>query len=885
MGSQHPPALARLFARLCVGGSRGESVLQELDLEYRDAICPSHAPRHARRWYRREAMSLARWYVRHRLSRLIPTRPRVRILSPRPTDMLSDLLHDSRMALRALRSQPVFSAVSIGTLAIGIGATAAIFSIVDTVLLRPLPYVDSDRLVRVWTTDEEDGERFVEASIDDFEAFRDRSRGLDTVAAFSLVRRNLADARSTPTQVVVARSSEGLLQTLGVRPALGRLFTNQEHRDGLPVAVLSFDIWQRRYGGDTEILGERIEIEQEPHSVIGVLPAAQGYPREAMLWRPFTRAEQAYRDDDRELYVVGRLSAGTTLEGLDAELAAIAKQLEAELPETNTDVGAWAQPLRATLVGDVRAPLLLLLAAVATVLLIVCANVAGLLLARGAHRAREMAVRSALGAGRGRIARQAITESSTLALLGGAAGVLGGGWALGLLERFLPADLPRQSEIVLDGRIVLVMLGVTLLAALTCGLLPALQATRIGRPGGLAAGRGTESAARRRAQSVLVVGEVALAVVLTAAAGLLVTSFARMVAVDRGFQPERLLAVGLDLPTQHDGGDDPVPVYERIAARVARIPGVESAAIGLTHPLEPRGLNLRVLQPQGLPDAGEVPQTVVRMVGPGYFRTSGIPLLEGRTFSDADRQETAGVAVVNDAFVRAWFDGASPVGQTFELPWRETGSTIQIVGVVGDVTTDLGRDPLPALYFSHRQIAGFGMRLVVRCAGDPNDLLPAVREAIWDVAPGAPLQDLAPMQQMLAAQVAAPRFGMQLVAGFAAIALSLACIGTYGLMSFSVARRTQEIGIRQALGARTGRILRMVLRESLALTAAGILLGVVAASALGRVIGGMLFGVAPNDPVVLGLVALAVAGVALLAALIPARRATRVDPVVALGQN
>ena len=875
-------ALHRLLVRVAAG-ARAAALLAELDKELLERL--SDGDQALGGWYRRECRSLARWYAAVRLRRLtrLARNPTSRRLPADRSPMSDRFLQDARCALRSVRMQPGFSAFIIGTLAIGIGLNAAMYSVVNAVLVRPLELLDADRLVRVWSSDEVDGERYLEASSQDFFDFAERARSLERITAFSTVRRPLADEHGSPTHVVVGRVAADFLATIGARPQLGRGFTPEEHAAGAAVAMLSQEHWHQRYGGNAGAVGSTILLDESPYTVVGVVPRAWSYPPQVQVWRPFDRDELGYEDDDRELIVIGRLRSEVDLIGADRELGVIAAELAIERPDANAGLGAWVEPFRATTVRNVRMPLLMLLGAVSLVLLAACVNVAALLLARAAQRQHEMSVRSALGATRARMIRQALAESFVLAGIGGAAGTIAGGVFLRLILATAPAELPRAAAIGLDARVVVVCAAATVLTGLLFGLVPAIHGSLpdVRRGLGFAGRRGSNPGTR--GQRALVVVEITTAVILTVGAALLLRSFDELVRLDRGFAPAGVLSVRVDVPDSLED-EDPLALYERVRERVAALPGVKSTAIGRTHPLEPLGINLRVFEPAGLPEpiGAVAPNTVVRMISPSYFDTAGIPLQAGRVFTSNDGGTDAGVAIVNQAFVRAYFGTAETVGQTFELPWRSAGTTFEIVGVVGDVIAELTRDPHPALYFPFAQMATHGVQLLVAADADLVHIAPLVRQAIWSAELSLPLGPVVAMEQLLDDQAAGQRFQSRLVSTFAIVALALAALGIYGVVSLGVSRRTRELGIRQALGAEQRAVRRLVLAEGLRLVGVGAVFGLIGAYALSNALRSLLFEVSPTDPTATAAVVAVVVIAAMAASWLPARRAARVDPVRAL---
>ena len=591
-------------------------------------------------------------------------------------------LSDARYALRRMARSPGFTAVAVLTLALGIGVNTAIFSLIDTVLLRPLPFDEPDRLVRVWAAQPEDGRRFLEATFPEVEALREQNRVFVETAAFSVAPRDLHDAAASPSRIVIARVSAGFFDVVGVGPWIGRDFTDVEYRSGAPSVILGYAFWQSRYGGRVDVLGERIFVQGEPHEVVGVLPKSYHFPHQAVLWRPFTADEN--QDDDRELQVLARLRPGVGLEQASADVALVFSRREAAAAEGLT---GWVQPLHAMLVRDVRTPFWILLAAVAAVLAIACANVANLQLARGTARRQELAIRTALGAGRRRLIHQVLTENLALAAFGGAAGLMLGSWLVRAVVRISPVDLPRLMEVELDVRVAAVMLAVTFVAGLFCGSIPAFQAAR-GEPASVLHGaHGGVAGSGMRLQQLFVVAQVALATLLAVGAGLLGSTFVQLFHAERGFATESVGVVGLSPPASRDTTEGRIAFYEQMQRALAELPGVEAAALTSFHPMQDDGFHMPFEIAGRAASADQ--RALARSVTPGFFRAAGIAMRAGRPLEAAD---THGVAVVNEAFVRVFLGGSEPLGTSFTHPayfGDQRPSEHQIVGVVADVSADV----------------------------------------------------------------------------------------------------------------------------------------------------------------------------------------------------
>jgi predicted permease len=801
---------------------------------------------------------------------------------------MDSLIQDLRYAARTLLKSPGFTLVAVTTLALGIGANTAIFSVLYGVLLRPLPFPQPDRLVGLSQVFQ--GSRYERAV--DYRQYRfleQNSRVFESVAASTSVGFNVF----TGTEADRAdglRVSRDFFRVLGMSPLLGRAFSADEDQPGGPqVVILSYGYWQRRFGGDRGIVGRAISLDGAPYTVVGVMPASFESQPAADVYSTLAQVARTI-GGGMNLELVGRLREGISFARAQAEFAptvaafreafkgrALPAQLRLEL-----------FPHRQLVVNDLRTPVRVLFGAIALVLLIACANVAALALGRGAERGREHAVRVALGASRGRLVRQSLTESVLLALVGGAAGLALGAWGLDLLRTLLPSSL-RMVEIRLDAWAVAFTFGVSCATGVAFGLVPAWHAAGTDAHEALGEGsaRTTAGAARGRLRNALVVGEVALSVVLLIGAGLLIRTVANLLRTDPGFDPGRVLAA--EVWTNGAGYDSTAQIsgfYRRLTDRLDAIPGVQSAAVveaGL--PLE-RGGNQYVFI-EGRENGASVDY---RAVTPGYFRTLGVPLEQGRAFGDGDRQGADLVAVVNQSFARLFLSGQDAVGRSVTFEGRN-GVPRRIVGVVGDVKSNIGDQVPPTVFLPSAQTpAGysrifggwFPTHVVVRTAGDPAALAAAVTRAIHDTDPRVPVGRVRGLEQTLSESVAFQRFEMLLLSAFAALALVLAAVGMYGVMSYLVTRRTHEIGVRVALGAVRGDVLNLVLRRGLALALVGAAAGLLGAIALTRILTSQLYGVRPADPVTFAAVAVLLMVVALLACAVPARRAAGMDPVEAL---
>ncbi len=804
-------------------------------------------------------------------------------------------LTDLRYGLRTLAKSPGFTLVALLTLGLGIGANAAIFSVVQGVLLRPLPYQEPERLVRVFHTHAEQGVMDGAFSPQDFDDLTRELAGprgpWERLGAYFFTPGQSGmtlTGEGEPRRLEAAMVSAGFFTALGVEAARGRTLRPEENVPGADrVVLLSDRLWRRSFGADPRIVGGTLRLDGEAYTVAGVMPPSFQFPaREVDLWAPISLIGEddiPHRRSLRWMHVVGRLRPGTSLERADVQTDALLARLAAAYPDSNEGWSAGrVVPLHEALVGDVRPALVVLLAAVAGVLLIACANLANLLLARATTRGRELAVRAALGAARRRLVRQLLTESVLLALAGGVLGLFLAVWGVDALVALAAGELPRPDEVTPDARVVAFTFAVSLLTGLAFGLLPALRASRLadlhaalkegGRGGG--GGRG-----RSLARNGLIVAETALAVVLLVAAGLMLRSFWSLVHVDPGFRAENVLSLSLTFP-EYPEPTQLAAARDEVIRRVEELPAVIAAGASKTLPLEGGGEPYGFTVPGRAGALAEVqPQAGTFIVSPGYFRALGIPLLAGRSFTARDDDGERPVVVVNRAFARQLWGGEEAVGKTLllgEIP-------LEVVGVVGDVRSGgLAAEPGSAVYIPQSLAPRSDMKLFLRTAADPLAVAGAVREAIWSFDRDLPISDVAALAQVVAEDVARPRFLTTLLGLFGALALTLAAVGLYGVVAYGVGQRTHEIGIRMALGARRGQVLRNVVGQGMRWTLLGLALGLAGAFAATRLLAGLLFGVAPTDAATFAGVALLLATAAALASWLPARRAAATDPLTAL---
>lgn len=815
---------------------------------------------------------------------------------------MESLMQDLRYGFRRLWKSPGFTAVAVLTLALGLGANTAIFSVVYTALLRPLSFSQPDQLMQVLRKFR--GGRSEAVSEPKFVYWQAHCRAFEALTAYEFggLGFNLTGTER-PERVLGYRVTKDFFRTFDVQLALGRGFLTEEDQPGARrVVVLSHSLWWRRFGGDPSILGRQITLDGAGYTVVGVMPASFRYPPMADLWTPL-QPDPASHDTNNYLGVIGRLKSGTARTEAEAAMNVFLEQHRQISPE---DV--WEQeavtlmPLQEWLYGGFRPALLTLLGAVGLVLLIACVNVANLQLARAATRRKEVAIRAALGASAARIVRQLLTESVLLWLAGGAAGLMLGAWLLPLLLAFSPAGLSGVNPVVIDHTVLVFALALSLLTGLLFGLVPAVQAARSDQHGWLKEGStrmtGPSSQTARR---VLVVSEIALAAILLVGAALLVKSFARLLSTDPGFDPNSVLTMKLWLPERKYGDAGALERFSRTALDCIRsLPGVASAAVSIKLPLE-RGLDTSFTiegryKGQGMNDPG-AGSLYYRPISYGYFEVLRIPLVRGRLFSDRDGAGTPGVAIINQAAARKYWPNQDPVGQRITigpplLPEYADAVPREIVGVVADVReVGLAQDPPGIVYVPMTQmppkqtrslVRAGAVKMTIKLATDPGRITAAVEQAMWAIDPELPITDVLPMDVIVARSAPSLRFSMLILSVLGGVALLLATVGTYGVLSYLVAERTPEIGICIALGAQPHDVLGMVLREGMRLIAAGLALGMAGGLVLTRVLGGFLFGIRPTDPTTYLAVLLLLGAAGLLATYIPARRATKVDPMVAL---
>ncbi|HEX7049884.1 MAG TPA: ABC transporter permease [Longimicrobiales bacterium] len=801
---------------------------------------------------------------------------------------MNTFLQDVRYALRTLRRAPGFTAVAVLTLALGIGANTAIFSVVNGVLLHPLPFHEPERLTMVWMDNMRMGIRTDITSYPNYEDMREQSRSFSDLAGYGYGAANLT-GDFEPERVALARTTANFFDVLGVQPVLGRAFTEEETRgDGANVAILSHGLWQSRFAGDPRAVGRTIELNDVAYTIIGVMPEDFAFPDGVRLWTPLAPPpEMRSARSSFWLYVVGRLAPGVSVTQAQTEASGIAERLVDAYPQLD-GYGFYVQPMQDHLVGEVRPALLVLLGAVGFLLLIACVNVANLLLARAVSREREVAVRSAMGASRRRLIGQLLTEAVVLALVGGVLALPVAFWGVELLKAVAPADLPRIEWVGVDPRVLGFTAGVSVLTGVLCGLIPALHAGRLSlgtalREGvrGLSGGRGDA-----RARSALIVAEVGLALVLLIGAGLLIRSFNALRNVETGFDAEGVLTARVALSgSRYDDPANMIQFWDRLLERIEALPGVVSAAAG-SNILLPQLAWSGTVTIEGKPEPPQMEriEVTIDVITPGMFRTIGTPLVRGRDFTERDDGDAPRVAIINQAMADRFWPGEDPIGRRFSWGSPQNDEDwLTIVGVVGNARrTAQDREARPSGYLPFRQAQVRGMLLSVRTSRDPLLLAGPVREAVRATDPTVPVAELATLERLLDERLAQRRLTTLLVAVFSALALLLATIGVYGVISYAVTQSVREIGIRIALGAVRADVLRLVLRRVGVLVGAGIAIGLAGAFFATRVLAGLLYGVGTTDPITFIGAPAILLGTALVAGLVPARRATRVDPMVAL---
>ena len=816
---------------------------------------------------------------------------------------MENLLQDIRFGARRLLKRPAITAIAIISLALGIGANTSIFSIVNAVLLRPLPYEDSHRLMTLWETNSQQIATVMnlqnrnQVAPANFLDWSKQNHVFEEMGAARFVSFNLTGG-DQPERILGAIVNQNLFSVLRVKPVLGRTFLPDDMEGNRErVAILSDPLWQRRFGADPNVIGQKLSMNNEIFSVIGVMPPQFQYPDEAEVWvlsrlavpeAPGGASANTNLLTNRTLHylmVVARLKPGVTTQQAQADLKNIAANLQSQYPDTNGSAGVTVVTMQEDIVGDIRPTLRILLGVVIFVLLIACVNIANLLLARATALRKEIAVRIALGANRARIIRQLLTESVLLAMAGGVLGLILAYLGIKVLLALSPSDIPRLKEINLDGYVLGWTFLVSLLTGVISGLVPALQISKPNLNETLQeGGRGADAAAtHHRVRNLLVVAEVAVSLVLLTGAGLLIKTFIHLQRINPGFMSDNVLTMRLALPAyKYPGEEQTKRYYTELLHRVKTLPGVDSVAITTALPLSTfEAASSYTVEGQPLPSDGSLPIANWRVVSPEYFQVLSIPVIQGRTFTERDNTEAPTVIIINQNMARSVFPNQDPIGRRITVGAEKSPS--QIVGVVGDVRhSGLDAEPKPEMYVSFLQTARAAYTVAVRTKVDPSSMVASVRNEIQGIDKDQPISGVKTMNEMRAESLAQVRFNTLVLSVFAALGLILAAVGIYGVASYSVTQRTHEIGIRMALGAQPKSVLKMVLRQGMVLALIGVALGLIASYAVTGVMRSLLFGVTATDPITFVIVALVLAAVALLANYIPARRATRVDPLIAL---
>jgi putative ABC transport system permease protein len=809
---------------------------------------------------------------------------------------MATLLKDLRYGIRSLLKHPGFTAIAVITLALGIGANTAMFSVINGVLLRSLPYHDPDRLVTIWEESPQRGMFQLPVSYANFRDWQDQNHVFEQISAYTFTNLNLTGA-GEPARLLTVRSSANLFSLIGAVPLLGRAFLTEEDKQGADrVVILGHALWQSRFGSDPGIVGKSLTLNNQSYTVVGVMspnfqfPVGFGYLGKVLndpvdLYVPLAATSAETGRGNYSFFAIGRLKPGVTINQAQAEMSTIEGRLEQQYPEGNTGIGISLIATPEQTVKEIRPALLVLLGAVGFMLLIACANIANLLLVRAASRQKEIAIRTALGASRLRVLRLLLTESLMLSLAGGCLGLLLAFWGTEALIALAPDNIPRLNEVGVDASVFGFTLAVSLVTGVFFGLIPAVHASKPDLNEALKEGsRGSMgSTAGKRTRSVLVAVEVALSLVLLIGAGLMIKSFVRLQQMNLGFDPDNVLAVDLSLSSSRYPEDrQQIAFFQEALERLQSLPGVKSAGAttGLPLTLSLSGSDFRI---EGRPDpeAGKEMIINTRSVSPDYFGTLRVSLIKGRDFSDRDKSDAPKAAIINNDLARIYFPNEDPIGK--RITFDDGESWISIVGVIGDVK-QLGLDSSakPEVYFPYLQVAASSMSLVVRTTSDPLSLAGAVKSQIQTIDKDLPIDDAKTMQQLLAESLSGRRFNMLLLTVFAMVALVLAIVGIYGVMSYTVTQRTHEIGIRVAIGAQSRDVFRMVIGQGMMLAMIGVAFGLVGAFALTRLMTTMLFGVEPSDPATFISIAVLLTIVALAACYIPARRATKVNPLLAL---
>jgi putative ABC transport system permease protein len=805
-----------------------------------------------------------------------------------------DFFQDIHYGLRVLRKNPGFTAIVVLTLGLGIGATTAVFGVADAVLLKSLPYRQEKQLVMVWESQQSRGENHNVVSPANFRYWQDHNTVFEQMAAFFDSSASVI-GEGDPEQIPIQAVSTNMFSLLGISPVLGRDFSAGEGVAGQNhVAILSFGLWQRKFGGDGQVVGKSIQLSGGKYLVVGVMPASArlfvakgsltGAPPQ--MWVPIGWSDASRVPRGRYMQAVARMKNGVTLAEANGELNSLARDFTKQYPDFETGWDVHLVPVHEEMAGSIRKSLMVLLGAVAFVLLIACANVANLVLSQAAARERETAVRVALGAERGRIVRQKLTESLILAVCGGGLGFLAALWGSAALLALAPKNLLPSHEIPVDFRVFLFTAAVSLLTGIVLGVIPAYQAGRVSPTESLREGGRSQTAMRgKRLRNSFAVAEIALSLILLAGAGLLIRSFSRLMTVEPGFNPANLLMMRISLPSaRYPQTSQSIQFFQQLLERVRAIPGVRGATISNSFPLtgSTPGTDFDIIGEPVAP-AGNRNITELEMVDPTYFQTMGIPLLRGRTFSDKEEAVMSHVVIISDFIARRYFPNEDPIGKKIVIDMKDTNVPSEIIGVVGDVRrSGLDTTPQAMSYWPQAELPFSAMMLGIRTEANPMGLAPTVTGIVHGMDPSLPVYDVETLEQWLGDSVARQRFSTLLLGTFAGIAFLLAGVGVYGVVAYSVSQRTREFGVKMALGAETGDVAWIVLGHGLRIAALGIVFGLAGGLAVSQFLRELLFHVSPYDPVTFAIVAAVFAGVTLLACWVPARRATKVDPMIAL---
>ena len=869
-----------------------EELSQHLEEEYERALTSGSSEDEARQ---RVLEQIAASDLLHRELKQVERRVSQEPVAPgaeSKTNLFGDLTQDIRYALRVLAKNPAFTFIAVIALALGIGANSAIFSVVDAVLLRPLPFKHPEQLAMVWENAAHMGFPRNTPSPANFLDWRKQTQSFTGMAAMAERSFNLTGV-GEPERLEGRRVSANLFELLGVPALLGRTFGPDDDRPGTHVVLLSYSLWQRRFGSDPAVIGRALTLNGESYTVVGVMPQLTQLPGyenvNDQLWVPIAfPSEEAAQRGNHFLEVIARRKPVVTLKQAQAEMETISARLAQQYPDYNTRIGAVVVPLHEQVVGDIKPALLVLLGAVGFVLLIACANVANLLLARAAVRQKEISVRLALGASQSRLVRQFLTESVLLAMFGAGLGLLLAFFGLRALRTFIPPSISQVETINIDARVLIFTVLVAVVTGIAFGLAPAIHGSRLNLNDTLKeGGRDSAGGVGNRARGLLVIGEVAVSFVLLIGAGLLINSFFHLRNLDPGFRADHLLTMKLDLSeVKYPDRERRAAFFDEVMRRVRELPGVRSTAVAGNLPLTYNGDSMTIsVEGVSDPPTDQRPDVIFRAIGPGYFNTMGIPIVRGRDFTDQDKADSKDLVVISEKTAQHFWPGQDPIGKrlkpgssTSKSEWRE------VIGIVKDVRqNDLIAPPKMQMYFTYRQLKDIAANaLVVRTTIEPMILAGSVRNAIWSVDKDQTVADIYTMDHIVATAVARQRFSMVLLGVFAALALLLASVGIYGVMSYSVAQRTREIGIRMALGARRADVLQMTVRQGLKLVGAGMILGLGAAFLLTRVMATLLYGISATDPMTFIGISVVLLAVAILASYVPALRATKVDPITAL---